>query len=256
MIPAHKGNNKMKKLLKYFLLAALCLLSTSTNTAYAEKVYKPNKPVEKVSKSLSSVERKVRNAAVKVVTGGGHGSGTVIQYKDLTLVLTAKHVADGVLGSSYLVANKDEQRNSILIYQSKEHDIAVLLVQTEFRYLKPMPWKPTKSYNVGTDIVYSGHPSWHKLMSFEGRIVGYEQDPNAGTQLIVNTYGWFGCSGSGIYNTDGELVGILYGVDVQYAYGTQIQENMIWVAPIKNINIDTALDAFCRGSIKEYRACK
>ena len=178
----------MKKLLKYFLVALLCLLSTSTNIAHAEKVYKPEAPVEKVSKSLSVVERKVRAAAVKVVTGGGHGSGTVIQYKDLTLVLTAKHVADGVLGSSYLVANKDEQRNAILIYQSREHDIAVLLVQTEFRYLKPMPWKPTKNYDVGTDIVYSGHPSWHKLMSFEGRIAGYEQDPVAGTQLIVNTW--------------------------------------------------------------------
>jgi len=246
----------MKKLLKYFLVASLCLFSTSTNIAHAEKAYKPEAPVEKVSKSLSVVERKVRGAAVKVVTGGGHGSGTVIQYKDLTLVLTAKHVADGVLGSSYLVANKDEQRNAILIYQSREHDIAVLLVQTEFRYLKPMPWKPTKNYDVGTDIVYSGHPSWHKLMSFEGRIAGYEQDSVAGTQLIVNTYGWFGCSGSGIYNTDGELIGILYGVDVQYAYGAQIQENMIWVAPIKNINIDTALDAFCRGSIKNYKACK
>ena len=246
----------MKNLIKHFLLAAVCLVGGSTNIAIADKAYKPKVPVEKVSKSLTSVERKVRNAAVKVVAGGGHGSGTVVEYKDLTLVLTAKHVADGVLGSSYLVANKDEQRNAILIYQSKEHDIAVLLVQTEFRYLKPMPWKPTKNYDIGTDIVYSGHPSWHKLMSFEGRIVGYEQDSNAGTQLIVNTYGWFGCSGSGIYNTDGELVGILYGVDVQYAYGAQIQENMIWVAPIKNINIDTALDAFCRGSIKNYKACK
>ena len=246
----------MKKLFKYFLLASLCLFATSTNMANAEKAYKPEAPVEKISKSLSSVERKVRGAAVKVVTSGGHGSGTVVEYKDLTLVLTAKHVADGVLGSNYLVANEDEQRSATLVYQSKEHDVAVLLVQKEFRYLKPMPWKPTKSYDVGTDIVYSGHPSWHKLMSFEGRIVGYEQDPEAGTQLMVNTYGWFGCSGSGIYNTDGELVGILYGVDVQYAYGAQIQENMIWVAPIKNINIDTALDAFCRGSIKEYRACK
>ena len=246
----------MNKLFKYFLVASMCFLATSTSTVNAEGAYKPNAPVEKVSKSLSSVERKVRNAAVKVVTVSGHGSGTVIEYKDLTLVLTAKHVADGVLGSHYLVANKDEQRNATLIYQSKEHDIAVLLVEKEFRYLKPMPWKPTKNYDIGTDIVYSGHPSWHKLMSFEGRIVGYEQDSNAGTQLIVNTYGWFGCSGSGIYNTDGELVGILYGVDIQYAFGAQIQENMIWVAPIKNINIETALDAFCRGSIKNYKACK
>ena len=246
----------MKKLFKYFVAVMLCSTVAFGGSSVADKDYTPKKPIEKVNKSLSMVEKKVRGAAVKVVTSGGHGSGTVVQYKDLTIVLTAKHVADGPLGSSYLVAQEGEQRNSILIYQSKEHDIAVLVVQKPFRYLKPMPWKPTKNYDVGTDIVYSGHPSWHKLMSFEGRIVGYEQDSEAGTQLIVNTYGWFGCSGSGIYNTDGELVGILYGVDVQYAYGAQIQENMIWVAPIKNINIDDALDAFCRGSIKDYKACR
>lgn len=246
----------MKKLFKYFVAVMLCSTVAFGGSSVADKDYTPKKPIEKVNKSLSMVEKKVRGAAVKVVTSGGHGSGTVVQYKDLTIVLTAKHVADGPLGSSYLVAQEGEQRNSILVYQSKEHDIAVLVVQKPFRYLKPMPWKPTKNYDVGTDIVYSGHPSWHKLMSFEGRIVGYEQDSEAGTQLIVNTYGWFGCSGSGIYNTDGELVGILYGVDVQYAYGAQIQENMIWVAPIKNINIDDALDAFCRGSIKDYKACR
>ena len=245
----------MKKILKYLTIVALCFFQSSTSI-HAKDNYKPRNPIEKVNKSLTMVEKKVRAAAVKVVTSGGHGSGTVVQYKDLTLVLTAKHVADGVLGSSYLVAQEGEQRNAILIYQSKEHDIAVLLVQTPFRYIKPMPWRPTKHYNIGTDIVYSGHPSWHKLMSFQGRIVGYEQDSEAGTQLMVNTYGWFGCSGSGIYNTSGELVGILYGVDVQYAYGAQIQENMIWVAPIKNININNALDAFCRGSIQDYKACK
>ena len=119
-----------------------------------------------------------------------------------------------------------------------------------------MTWKPTKSYDIGTDIVYSGHPSWHKLMSFQGRVVGYEDTAGSGTSLIVSTYGWFGCSGSGVYTTNGELIGILYGVDVQYIYGVQIQENMIWVAPIKNINIDKSLDAFCRGTIKNYKACR
>ncbi len=246
----------MNKILKYLTVSLLCLLGSTFLEASAKDKYKPRTPIEKINKSLSMVEKKVRGAAVKVVTSGGHGSGTVVQYKDLTLVLTAKHVADGVLGSTYLVAQEGEQRSSTLIYQSKEHDIAVLLVTKPFRYLKPMQWKPAKKYDIGTDIVYSGHPSWHKLMSFQGRIVGYEQDPEAGTQLIINTYGWFGCSGSGIYNTDGELVGILYGVDVQYAYGAQIQENMIWVAPIKNINIDDALDGFCRGSIADYKACK
>jgi hypothetical protein len=160
------------------------------------------------------------------------------------------------LGAEYLISNADEQRTASLIYQSQEHDIAVLVLKKEFSHVKPMSWKPTKNYDIGTDIVYSGHPSWHKLMSFTGRIVGHEEIPGSGTQLMVNTYGWFGCSGAGVYNTDGEIVGILYGVEVQYAYGAQVQENMIWVAPIKNIDINTSIDAFCRGSVKDYRACK
>ena len=138
----------MKTLLKYFLIVSLFLVTASNNTANADKSYKPEAPVEKLSKSLSTIERKVRGAAVKVVTSGGHGSGTVVEYKDLTLVLTAKHVADGVLGSNYLVANEDEQRSAVLVYQSKEHDIAVLLVQKEFRYTcwnKRCKARPTKT---------------------------------------------------------------------------------------------------------------
>ena len=246
----------MKSLIKYFAILGICLsVGAGFGTAKGDN-YKPRNPVEKVSKSLSGVEKKVRNAAVRVVTSGGHGSGTVVEYKDISLVLTAKHVADGTIGAEYLIATEKEQRTGVLIYQSKEHDIAVLVLKSDFHHLKPMPWNPAKRYDIGTDIVYSGHPAWHKLMSFQGRVVGFVQDSEAGTQLIVNTYGWFGCSGSGIYNTDGELLGILYGVDVQYTYGVQIQENMIWVAPIKNINIDESLAAFCRGTLKNYRACR
>lgn len=218
--------------------------------------YKPQKPIEKVSKGLSLNERRVRGAAVKVVTSTGHGSGTVVQYKDVTLVLTAKHVTDGNLGQTYLISKDVEQRSATLIYKSRDHDIAVLVVPSGFHTIKAMPWNPTSDYSIGTDIVYSGHPSWHKLMSFDGRIVGYENLQIAGTQLLVNTYGWFGCSGSGVYNKKGELIGILFGIDVQYTYGTQIQENMIWVAPIKNINIKDSLSAFCRGTIKNYKACR
>ena len=46
----------------------------------------------------------MREAAVRVVTSrGGHGSGSLIKYKGLTLVLTAQHVADGGLGSDYWI---------------------------------------------------------------------------------------------------------------------------------------------------------
>jgi S1-C subfamily serine protease len=246
----------MNKIFRYFAIGMVCLGAAIQPQSNAAENYKPELPVEKVNKSLSVAEKKVRGAAVKVMTSSGHGSGTVVQYKDLVLVLTVKHVADGSLGSEYLVSQESEQRTAILIYQSAKHDIAVLVIPKPFHHLKPMSWKPTKNYDIGADIIYSGHPSWHKLMSFEGRIVGYEEVPGVGTQLIINTYGWYGCSGSGVYNTDGELVGILYGIDVQYVHGTQIQENMIWVSPIKNIDIKEALKPFCRGTVQNYRACR
>ena len=252
----------MKNLIKYLVVVlAVGFAGVNVQANVHQKTqtlneYKPQKPVEKVSKALSLTEKRVRGAAVKVVTSTGHGSGTVIQYKDLTLVLTAKHVTDGRIGQTYLISKDVEQRMGTLIYQSRQHDIAVLLVPSGFHTIKGMPWKPTDDYSIGTDIVYSGHPSWHKLMSFDGRISGYEKLDGAGTQLIVNTYGWFGCSGSGVYNKKGELIGILFGIDVQYTYGTQVQENMIWVAPIKNINIKDSLNAFCRGTINNYKACR
>ena len=112
-----------------------------------------------------------------------------------------------------------------------------------------------KTYEIGKNIVYAGYPSHHQLMSFNGRIVGYGKD-SMDTHLIVNTYGWFGCSGSVMYDEKGKIIGILYGVDVEYYPGIQINENMIWVAPIKHINIEEAIKPFCRGTMKKYRACQ
>ena len=48
-----------------------------------------------------------------------------------------------------------------------------------------------------------------------------------GKQIIVNNYGWFGCSGSVVYTLSCDIVGILYGVDVEYYPDIQVQENMI-----------------------------
>ena len=52
------------------------------------------KPVENVNSSMNSIEKKVREAAVKVTKPftGGHGSGSYILYKDLNLVITASNV--------------------------------------------------------------------------------------------------------------------------------------------------------------------
>ena len=212
--------------MNYLFLCVAVMVSLANATS---DVYKPEKPIEQVSKSLSSIEKDVRAAAVKVTTaGGGHGTGSLIKYKDVVLVITAKHVAKDPIGTEYAILKDGERVRSTLLYKSDIADVSVLMLNGTFL----------------------------KLMSFKGRIAGYEVLNSGATQLIVNTYGWFGCSGSVLYSTKGHIVGILYGVDIEYYPNTQVNENMIWVAPIKQINIDEVLKAFCMGSVGKYKACQ
>ena len=247
----------MRNKIKYMLLT-LCALVAFSLPGHSDS-YKPGKPVEKISKGMSGVEKDVRKAAVRILTlGGGHGSGSVIQYKDLQLILTAKHVTEDEIGTEYLIEKDRSIKTAVLIYKNPSQDMAVLLLKEPFSksVLEPMPWKISKDHKVGTKIVYSGYPSWHSLMSFDGRIAGVENAVAAGTQLIINTYGWFGCSGSVIYNTSGQIMGILYGVDVEYYPEIQVQENMIWVAPIKYLPMDRTLKEFCENKAHNYKACR
>ena len=210
-----------------------------------------------ISNSLSKVERRVRKSSVKVMTPHGHGSGGLIQYKDLLLVLTAHHVADGDLGTTYLISTETEQRMGILIYKDPLNDMSLVYVPSEFRYTEPMPWRPrSELIDVGQSITYSGYPSWHSLLSFRGHVAGFETHPDAGRQIILQTYGWFGCSGSVIYDPDGKIIGVLWAVDVERYPTLQVQENMIWVSPIQNLNMDLALTALCAGMPDKPRACK
>jgi len=215
---------------------------------------------ESVSASMSLVEKRVREAAVQIVFAtGGHGSGSLIKYKDLHLVITAQHVADGSLGKVYHVQKRDEIKRGVLVYSDEAHDIAILLITPSNRFvgIKPIKYNPLKDIaEVGTKIIYSGYPSHHSTLSFRGEIVGNEVVNGAGTMLMIDVFGWFGSSGSVVYNTDGQIVGILWGVDVERRRNNQVNENMVWVSPIQNLDIDLAIKALCNGLNKPPKACR
>lgn len=235
-----------------FILAAMIVGSSHASEEISVEHLK-TEPIE-VSSNMTSIEKKVRQNSVRVVSWTGHGSGGIVKYKDMQLVMTAQHVADGSLGQIYLLQTESEQRSGLLIYSDPLHDIAVLYVINKFDNSKGIKWNPTKILtSVGTEITYSGYPSWHSLMTYRGRVAGYETHPQAGTQIMLNTYGWFGCSGSLIYDSDGAVVGILWGIDMQQGLP---QENMIWVAPIQNLDIKLALKPLCTGLNNEPRACR
>jgi len=237
------------------ILALLLGLSIST-TAIAEPI--GDFQTVSVEDGLNKNEKKVREAAVKITDGYGHGSGSIIKYYDMQLVLTAQHVASGRIGSEYLVINGSTYDVAILVYADPLHDIAVLWLRTgnelEGRGLKYSP--RDEMLSIGGAITYSGHPSWHSLMTYRGYVAGVETLAGQGPQLMLNTYGWFGCSGSVIYDTNGQIVGILWGVDIEMPDGLQIQENMIWVSPIQNLDMKLATKELCIALEDKPKACR
>lgn len=244
--------------MKNLFIAILTVFSLNAQATPDVAHYKnQNIATKEISNSLTANEKRVRNASVRVVTSDGHGSGGLIKYKDLNLALTAHHVADGNLGQRYLLSTETEQQWGILVYKDPLNDMSLLYLPTEFKYADPMRWRPrAELIDVGQTITYSGFPSWHSLMSFRGYVAGFETHPEAGRQIILQTYGWFGCSGSVIYDPDGKIIGVLWAVDVESRPIPQVQENMIWVSPIQNLDIDLALTTLCNSLPKLPRACK
>ena len=244
--------------MKKVLLGAIAmLLSTVTYASPAAAIQTSPHITTQISNSLSSIEQKIRQSSIRVVTDTGHGTGGLIKYKDVVLVLTAHHVANGSLGQAYLLTTETEKQWGVLVYKDPLNDMSLLYVPNHFKHAEPMKWRPrTELIDVGQAITYSGYPSWHSLLSFRGHVAGFETHPESGRQIILQTYGWFGCSGSVIYDPDGRVIGVLLAVDVEKRPALQIQENIVWVSPIQNLDIDLALTILCVSLPEKPRACR
>tara|TARA_B100000131_G_scaffold319700_1_gene366142 strand:- start:296 stop:1045 length:750 start_codon:yes stop_codon:yes gene_type:complete len=202
---------------------------------------------------FSSAEMRVKNAAVKVKTQYGHGSGTYILYNGFNLVITASHV---ITDESIIFAvNGEESLPAQVVYNNPEADVAVLLIGS-METRTPMRYKPVKENpGVGTMLYYSGYPSSHSLMTIRGLVSGYEQQTRNGTAIIVHGYGWLGCSGSGVYDRHGRFVGVLWAIDMSFYGGPQLVEDMLWISPASNIDFDSVMDGVCE-AVPETSRCR
>ena len=85
--------------MKHLTILIAFFLGTNPPIAPSESLNNISAPsyrtIEINERRINSTERQVRQAAVKVNKPLGHGSGSLIKYKDLQLVLTAQHIADG-----------------------------------------------------------------------------------------------------------------------------------------------------------------
>jgi hypothetical protein len=84
---------------------------------------------------------------------------------------------------------------------------------------------------VGTNLTYTGFPSHHDLLTIRGYIASLEHE-----YLVTNMFGWFGSSGSGVFDQRGRFIGVVSGIDVgRYLMPLPLEE-IVWVAPVSMID--------------------
>jgi|TARA_Y100000296_G_scaffold86917_1_gene128648 hypothetical protein len=201
----------------------------------AKDAYRQTVSVMELSQ-LSATETKTRNAAVKIVDPftGNHGSGTYMKMYGRFVVVTAAHVVEDF--NTVEIHGRDEEVvTARVIYRNSDADLAVLVTpQVQSRIA--MDWKIRRDDKnlLGTNICYTGFPGIHDLMTIRGHVAAL-----APGHIIANMFGWFGASGSGVFDQRGRFIGVVSAID---AGNWQIPiplDSIVWVSPAWNFHEPT-----------------
>ena len=186
--------------------------------------------------NLSIVEKRTRQASVKVksILQGGHGSGTYMVAYGRRIVATAAHVVRNET-TMLIEGRKDEAVIGKVVFVDHNVDLAFLVVP-EMETRTAVRYRPQLRYNenlVGTNLTYTGFPSHHDLLTIRGYVAALEHN-----MIVANMFGWFGSSGSGVFDDQGRYVGCVSGIDMgRFGGGYRIPiEEIVWVAPITSID--------------------
>jgi hypothetical protein len=247
--------NKLKNAL--LLLACVGLISCqSSDSAYIAELAANPLEVAQEYNTLSwekyltedatsydtAAARISRKAAVRVQIDYGHalisGSGTYFKYRGHKMVVTAAHLfalgGGHVLQDKAVVTTPDEQVMGRLVYIDKITDIAIFEVP-ELPSRRAASFSRAKSYPIGSKVYYSGFPGANNLLTFTGTLSG----EGYGTDIAMHSFAWGGSSGSGVFDENGQFVGVLVSIMVGRGFqGPQLVGSVVYIAPATLI--DTA----------------
>lgn len=206
--------------------------------------------ITNVGSSLSSQESRAvirsRHSAVLVMSmdmaGGGisASSGTYITYKGKHFILTTSHgVGDHCVFTQVVLG---EQMYDCKGYVLRDPQTDYIIFQIDplperipVRIPVDIPHRQEWVTEIGTQnsVFYTGFPNQGGPYTFDGRVVGYTE----GEAIFIDSYGWSGSSGSGVFSHSGNLIGWVMALEVGDTYfGRQVLENFIWVIPLFKID--------------------
>jgi len=159
-----------------------------------------NKPTFEYLKSLTV---RVLNIIDEETGRGSIGTGTIVKVTDdYTYILTNRHVAP--IESNLIYVVKDEKRyEATVLKNGVTRDLSLIRIVGKIPNTSVIKGlaevkEQDKIYSVG---MYMGLQDIYT----EGTVAGW-----TGDSRLMNMPALFGCSGSGIFNGDGELVAVLY----------------------------------------------
>lgn len=167
-----------------------------------------NEQIKKENKKLSYEYLKkvsVRIAGKKNPTDimGWLGTGIIVKItEDFTYILTNKHVAP--IGANIYVHENNTYYNVEVLKNSAFQDLSIVRFNGKLSGKKVI--RGFANHKIQEKIYSVGMYLTNYYIYTEGTVAGISNDK----KLLVNLPSAPGCSGSGIFNSKGEVVGLLY----------------------------------------------
>jgi len=206
--------------------------------------------IENVGDLLSSSEKRAvirsRSSAVQVISMNiaddslSAMSGTYLTYDSKYFVLTANHGVEGPCLFTQILVGDNLYACKALVLADPQADYIIIQVdhipeRQAVRIPIDIPHRNEWISEMATQntIYYTGYPNNGGPYTFDGRIVAY----NKGEALFVDSYGWSGSSGAGVFSAKGNLIGWIMALDIgETGFGRQVLENFMWVVPLFKVD--------------------
>jgi hypothetical protein len=202
-----------------------------------------------VGSSLSEHEARAvirsRQSAVLVMSmdiedGISASSGTYITYKGKYFILTTSHGVGPHCAFTQVVLGEEMFDCTQYVLRDPQTDYVVFQIdplphRTPVRIPADTPHRREWVTEIGTQnsVFYTGFPNQGGPYTFDGKVVGYR----AREAIFVDSYGWSGSSGAGVFSHNGNLIGWVMALEVGETYfGRQVLENFIWVIPLFKVD--------------------